>query len=160
MKDENTVDEQHDAPDGLPSIEEILPHRPPMLLLERVFSSTEDQARGRARIPAALVSCGDRKTVGRDPVVPVVLAMEMAAQLAAYHASLPAWRGGAHAKDRGFLVRLTQVECDRPTLVPDAATDVRVELTGHMSRLAMYRVEIGPQGDAFVRGQLNIMSMA
>lgn len=93
-------------------------------------------------------------------MVPVILAIEMAAQLAAYHASLPAWRAGAGAADRGFLVRLTDVECERTTLEADVSMDVRVELTGHMSRLAMYSVVVRHEGADVVRGRLNIMSVS
>ena len=154
MTENETAAESGSAGDAeLPAIEEILPHRRGMLFLESVTDYAEDRAAGRARIPPALCG-GDEGT----PVVPVVLAMEMAAQLAAFHASMPAWRSGEAARDRGFLVRLTKVECERPTLEMDVPLDVRVELTGSMSRLAMYRVEVGPDGAPFVRGRLNIMS--
>ena len=141
--------------DGLPPIQEILPHRDTMLFLEEVTASLEDRAMGRARIPEALSMSGNEA-----PAAPIALAMEMAAQLAAYHASLPAWREGAEARDRGFLVRLTKVECERPTVEVGVSLDVRVELTGSMSRLAMYTVSVGPEGGEYVRGQLNIMSVA
>lgn len=158
--EDRTVTDQNHATragtgDGLPPIQEILPHRDTMLFLEEVTASLEDRAMGRARIPEALSMSGNEA-----PAAPIALAMEMAAQLAAYHASLPAWREGAEARDRGFLVRLTKVECERPTVEVGVSLDVRVELTGSMSRLAMYTVSVGPEGGECVRGQLNIMSVA
>lgn len=145
--------EEAGGPGELPPIQEILPHRRAMLFLEAVLASTEDRAHGRARIPAALCASD-----GARSLVPSTLAMEMAAQLAAYHASLPAWRKGADARDRGFLVRLTNCECSRSTLEVEVSFDVRVELTGSMSRLAMYKVVVGQDGEEFLHGQLNIMS--
>lgn len=86
----------------LPPLDVLLPHRPPMRLVEGVTGFVEDGVRCRVVMPP---DC----PLARDGSAPGLALVEMAAQAAAVHGALTAPGGGAPATP-GAIVGLPEVD--------------------------------------------------
>ena len=89
-----------------PPIEELLPHRAPMILLDRVEDDEED-----------FITCGitlrDDSSFVENGSVPAVVATEYMAQCVATYAGLKAVRGGGEVRV-GYIIgaRLVELEIE------------------------------------------------
>lgn len=131
-----------------PPVRELIPHRPPMLFVERILGEADDGATCLARVPSAcaLVASG---------VAPAFVALEAAAQTAAVWEALKRSReGGAFAARTGYLVSLRDVVLHRRTIPADADLIVSIRLAAMASPLSTYAVEVAVEGDLVLRGTI------
>ena len=136
-------------PTTLP-MEELLPHRPPMLLLDRVVEVREEGMRCAAVVQAdAVFVRGDR--LGRCALVEY-LAQTMAA--------LVGWQGRVAGGDevrRGYLVAARGVEFSGgPVNVGDELV-VDVVQEAALGDYGSYRGEVRLRGEVVCRGNLKVM---
>jgi predicted hotdog family 3-hydroxylacyl-ACP dehydratase len=136
------------TPRGVPPLAELLPHRPPMLFIQRVLGEADDGATCLARIPEA---CG-LVTEGRAPAL---VALEVAAQTAATWEALRRSREIASNAPRiGYLVSARDVAFHRATLPPEADLIASIRLEALAPPLAIYAVELAFEGELAMRGTI------
>jgi predicted hotdog family 3-hydroxylacyl-ACP dehydratase len=93
----------------MPSIEDLIPHRPPMRLLDELVSHSDEATLCRVRITAG-------STFVRHGQVPALVAVEYIAQCISVHATMQSIRaaGGAKVTPRiGYLIGVRQFELHR-----------------------------------------------
>ena len=136
------------APRGTAPIAELVPHRPPMLFVERFLGEADDGATCLGRIPAAsaLVTNGS---------APALVALEVAAQTAAVWESVRRSRdsGAAEAKT-GYLVSLRDVVFHRTTIPADAELIASIRLAATAPPLTTYTVAVSIFGEPVVTGTI------
>jgi 3-hydroxymyristoyl/3-hydroxydecanoyl-(acyl carrier protein) dehydratase len=133
---------------GAPPLAELIPHRPPMLFVERIVGEANDGATCLARVPAAcaLVSRGS---------TPAFVALEAAAQTAAAWEALRRSRVSGEPSPRsGYLVSLRDVALHRPTIPADADLHVSIRLVASAPPLATYDVDAVVEGELVLRGTI------
>jgi len=133
---------------GVPPLEELIPHRPPMLFVERVLGEADDGATCRGRVPhaCALVAGG---------VTPTFVALELAAQTAAVWEAWRRSRASAAAAVRmGYLVSLKDVVLHRSTIPADAELFASIRLVAAATPLTTYAVEIVVEGGLALSGTI------
>jgi len=133
---------------GVPPLEELIPHRPPMRFVHRMLGEAEDGATGLGRVPhdCALVEGG---------VTPAFVALELAAQTAAVW---EAWRRSrattAGAVRMGYLVSIKDVLLYRSTVPADADLFASIRLVDAAPPLTTYAVEIVVEGGLALSGTI------
>lgn len=130
------------------SIEDLIPHRPPMRFVERILVEAERGATALARIPraCALVSGG---------LSPTYVALEAAAQTAAAWEALRRSRGGGDAGARmGYLVSLKDVVAHRGAIPADSDLTVSVRLEALAPPLANYAFDVAIDGALVLSGAI------
>jgi 3-hydroxyacyl-[acyl-carrier-protein] dehydratase len=133
---------------GAPSLDALIPHRPPMLFVERILGEADDGLSCLARIPGAcaLVTSGSS---------PAFVGLEAAAQSAAVWESLARSRdSGAPSAQTGYLVSLRDVVLHRPTLPADAELIVSIRLVASAPPLTTYTVDLAVFGEHALRGTI------
>jgi predicted hotdog family 3-hydroxylacyl-ACP dehydratase len=131
---------------------QLLPHRPPMLLVEEVEEATDDGVACLGRVP-------DDHPYAAGGVAPVVLGIEVCAQAAAVWAGLRARasdpEGAAVAE--GYLTTLREVSFAEHELPAGVALRARVTLDSRMGPLAVYRarLERADDGGLVLEGTLS-----
>ena len=136
------------APRGAPPPAELIPHRPPMLFVDRILGEADDGATCLGRIPAAcaLVSRGS---------TPAFVALEVAAQTAACWESLRRSRdAGAPAPLTGYLVSVREVVLYRPTVPVEADLISSVRLVATAPPLTTYAVDVSVFGELALSGTI------
>jgi 3-hydroxyacyl-[acyl-carrier-protein] dehydratase len=136
------------APRGAPPIRELIPHRPPMLFVERILGVADDGATCLGRVPheCALVTGGS---------VPAFVALEAATQTAAVWEALRRSGGpGPAAARMGYLVSLKDVLLRRGMIPADADLIASIRLVGEASPLTMYAVDVSVEGELALRGTI------
>jgi predicted hotdog family 3-hydroxylacyl-ACP dehydratase len=133
---------------GLPPLDALLPHRPPMRFIESILAETADSLTCAASIPSvcALVSGGS---------VPAVVGLEAAAQAAAAWEALQRRRAGGVAAPRvGYLVALRDVVFFAARIPADRSLRVTVTLEAAAPPLSHYRAALSLNGRPLVRGMI------
>lgn len=133
---------------GAPPLGELIPHRPPMLFVERILGEAEDGLTCLARVPAAcaLVTRGS---------TPAFVALEAAAQTAAVWEALARSRDTGEPPARiGYLVSLRDVVLHRPTLPVDADLIISIRLVATAPPLTTYAVDAAVYGELALRGTI------
>lgn len=133
---------------GLPSLDELLPHRPPMRFIESVLAETAESLTCVASIPSAcaLASGGS---------APSVAGLEAAAQAAAAWEAMRRRRaGGAGAPRVGYLVALRNVVFFADRIPADRPLRVTVTLEAAVLPLSHYRAALSLNGRPLVRGMI------
>jgi len=133
---------------GVPPVEELIPHRPPMLFVERVLGEADDGVTCRGRVPmgCALVAGG---------VTPTFVALELAAQSAAVWEALRRSRAKtAGAVRMGYLVSIKNVVVHRSTIPADAELFASIRLVAEATPLTTYAVEIAVEGALALSGAI------
>lgn len=136
-----------------PDVTTLLPHRPPILLVESVVEERDDGVVCRGRVP-------EGGPLARGGVAPVVLALELAAQTAAVHAALASRRDGAPGADPsaspmsargepaiGLLASIGDACFAVPELPAGAPLLASVTAAGSMPPLTLYRVRVVAEDD-------------
>jgi len=127
-------------PRDVPPIEQLIPHRAPMLFVEQLLGEAEDGATCLGRIPAGcpLVSAG---------VTPAFVALELAAQAAAV------WEGRRRAgvpghlpSVTGYLVSVKDAVLHRAAIPAESDLFASVRLTARVPPLTTYAVEVVVEG--------------
>lgn len=136
------------APRGALPIRELIPHRPPMLFVDRVLGEAEDGATCVGRIPGA---CALVEKGGAAAFV----ALEFAAQTAAVWEALRRSRASGPAAARtGYLVSLKDVVLSRPAIPADAELIASVQLSAMAAPLSTYAVDVSVFGERVLRGTI------
>ena len=133
---------------GLPSLDELLPHRPPMRFIESILAETADSLSCVASIPFAcpLASGGS---------VPAVAGLEAAAQAAAVWEAVQRSRiGDVGAPRVGYLVALRDVVFFADRIPADRSLRVTVTLEAAALPLSHYRAMLFLDGRPLVRGMI------
>ena len=136
------------APRGAPSLRELIPHRPPMLFVERIVGVADDGATCLGRVPGAfaLVAGGS---------VPAFVALEAAAQTAAVWEAHRRSRASVAAEARmGYLVSLKDVVLYRGTIPAETDLIASVRLVAEAAPLTTYAVEVVVEGELALRGTI------
>lgn len=136
------------APRGAPPLAELIPHRPPMLFVERILGEADDGATCLGRIPAgcALVSRGS---------TPAFVALEVAAQTAAVWESLRRSReSGTPGLLSGYLVSLRDVVLHRPAVPADADLIASIRLVAAAPPLTTYAADVSVFGELALTGTI------
>jgi predicted hotdog family 3-hydroxylacyl-ACP dehydratase len=136
------------AASGAPKVQELIPHRPPMLFVERLLGEADDGASCLGRIPhdCALVASG---------YVPAFVALECAAQTAAVWEALRRSRGGSPASPKtGYLVSIRDVILFRHTIPVEADLIATVRLAALAPPLANYSVDVSVEGARALSGTI------
>lgn len=135
-----------DPPSGLPRLDELLPHEPPMRFVERVAALTDEGITCLARIPdeCALVAQG---------TAPALVALEAAAQAAAVWESLRRWREDASPQPGiGYLVSVRDATLHRETIRAGADLYAAIRLLTLAGPLCTYAVEVITEDALMLRG--------
>ncbi len=131
-----------------PSLDALLPQRPPMRLVTAILNATEDGILCSACIPAKCpLVFGDS--------APALAGLEVAAQAAAAWEAIRRWREAGTATPRiGYLVALRDVVlfAERLPIDQSLLTAVRIEATA--PPLTHYRVEVSLGGLPIVIGTI------
>jgi len=133
---------------GLAPLDELIPHRPPMRLVETVLGEADEGAtcRGRVSRACALVSGG---------TAPALVALEAAAQTAAVWEALRRSRAeGAPSARIGYLVSAHDVTIHRATIPADTDLYASVRLSGLAGPLSQYAIEVVTEGTVALRGTI------
>lgn len=136
----------HPSLGDFPPLDELVPHRPPALLLQRLIARTEDGLAAVAAVPR------DSPFVRRGRV-PALLALEMAAQAAA---ALEALAGLAGPPRLGYLVGIRGATLPHPWLPVETQLRVEIRSAGRVPPLAVYALTV--TGDAvYGTGTLSVL---
>jgi 3-hydroxyacyl-[acyl-carrier-protein] dehydratase len=131
-----------------PSLDDLLPHRPPMRFLTSILQQTADGLTCTARIPGtcALVRGGS---------APATASIEAAAQAAAAWEALRRWSNTGIAASRvGYLVAMREVAFFTGRIPADRDLLVSVSLEGAAPPLTHYRFEVSLEGILLTRGTI------
>jgi 3-hydroxyacyl-[acyl-carrier-protein] dehydratase len=134
-----------------PPLDALLPHRPPMRLVEGFVGEAEDGATCLARIPAG-------SGLARGGLAPAVALLEAAAQTAAAWEGLRRSRAGpgdaGHGPRVGYLVSAREVVLDRGAIPVEEPLQATVILEAHAAPLAHYAVTVAFRGEVALRGKI------
>lgn len=130
----------------IPSLDQLLPHRPPMRFIQSVLAETTESLVCSACIPStcALVNNSD---------TPAVVGLEAAAQAAAVWETLQRLRTQGAAEPRvGYLVALRDVVFYADRIPADQELIITVRLEAAAPPLCHYQVEVCLGGKTLLRG--------
>ena len=132
---------------GVPPLEALIPHRPPMLFVHRLLGEADDGATCLGRVPhaCALVTGG---------VTPTFVALELAAQTAAVWEAWRRSRTGTGAVRMGYLVSIKDVVLRRSTIPADADLFASIRLVVAAPPLTTYAVEVVVEGGLALSGTI------
>ncbi len=139
-----------DAPDdGARRIaDELLPHRPPMRLVEAVVDWSDSAARCRGRV-------GDGCPLGDGRIAPAWVLIEVAAQAAAVHAGLRA--GDVGPRPPGAIVGLPVVELECGAVPCGRSLLAEVEIIRAMPPAMVYRAVVSGGGARLISGEITVV---
>jgi len=133
---------------GVPPLDQLIPHRPPMRFVERILGEAEDGATCLSRVPAAcaLVTRG---------VTPTFVALEAAAQTAAVWEALRRSRDAGAASSRmGYLVSLKDAVFYQRTIPAETDLITTIRLVASAPPLTTYVVDVTVLGECALRGTI------
>lgn len=134
----------HDAP----PMDALVPHRPPMRLVERFLGEAEDGATCLARI-------AESGAFAQGAAAPAIAMLEAAAQTAAAWEALRRSRVASGGEPRiGYLVSARDVVLDRATVPVEADLHATVRLDAHAPPLSHYVVSVAVLGKIALRGTI------
>jgi 3-hydroxyacyl-[acyl-carrier-protein] dehydratase len=131
-----------------PALDALLPHRPPMRLVDSLVRETADGLVCTARVPPACA-------LAEHGVAPALAGVEAAAQTAAVWEALRRWRRGNDGAVRiGYLVALRDITLFAEHVAADAPMLTAVRLEAAAPPLTHYRIETCVDGKVLLRGTI------
>lgn len=133
-----------------PDIERLVPHRAPMLLIDRIVAATDDDVTAEARVDAASIFAVD------GAGVPSYVGLEMMAQ------TVCAYDGLQRFNERptplvGFLLGCRKYTVQRPYLEPGRVLTVTARVLLHHGEMASFACHIrGGDTVDFAEASLNV----
>lgn len=118
---------------SVPPLDRLIPHRPPMRLIEEVLGESAEGFVCRGRIPAELST---------DGAASPLLGLEMGAQAAAVLAALGREGVAGGEPGLGYLVSIREARFECPELPAERLLTVRVRATGGVLPLTTYEIRI------------------
>lgn len=138
----------------LPDIDSLIPHRPPMRLIDRVIEIEDDTITALASVPA------NGPFVGAEADPPGYMVVEMMAQ------TVGAWDGWQRRQrggglEVGFLLGTRRLRCDRLTLTPGTLVRIEARMLFSDGELASFACT-AREGEAepFAEATLNVFCPA
>ena len=129
------------------AIEELVPHRPPMLLIDKVRASSEGQIECAARV-------AEDSIFARDGRVPSVVLMEYMAQAIAARNQLIAVQEGGPKK--GMLLGCRKMTLHGPSIPVGADVIIRATVLRESGGVAIYSCEAISDGVLSAEAQLTV----
>lgn len=134
---------------GSADLDNLLPHRPPMRMIEAIEGETDGGVECTARVPGG-------SAFDSGGTAPALVALEMAAQTAAVFEALRRCRDTGQASPRvGYLVGARDVEFGRSRVPVGEALRAAVRLSGLALPLSTYAFEVARQGEVVASGTLS-----
>ena len=134
---------------GLPGLDDLLPHRPPMRLVEAIESEMDGGVSCAVRVP-------ERSAFDAAGSAPALVALEMAAQAAAASEALRRFREEGVAGPRvGYLVGARDVEFTRARVPVGESLHATVRLSGMALPLCTYAFDVARGTEVVARGTLS-----
>lgn len=135
---------------SIPHIERLVPHRPPMLLIDRIIEAAEDRVTAEARIdPACVFAVGDEG-------VPSYVGLEMMAQTVCAYDGLRHFDKGL-PPPIGFLLGCRRYTVRRPYLLPGEVLTITARMLLYDGDMASFDCSIRDDAAAkFAEGSLNV----
>lgn len=134
---------------GLPALDELLPHRPPMRFVEGVEMELDDGLVCAVRVP-------ERSPFTTGNSAPALVALEMAAQSAAVFEALVRRRQTEGGPPRlGYLVGAHQVGFARGRVPAGRALAAVVRLSGIAPPLSTYAFEVADGSEVVASGAMS-----
>lgn len=132
-----------------PNLDELLPHRPPMRMVETIEGEAEDGLECGARLGAG-------SAFDSGGTAPALVAIEMAAQTAALFEALRRRREGGPAGARlGYLVGARDVEFSCARVPVGESLRVAVRLSAMALPLSNYLFQVAREGVVVASGTLS-----
>jgi len=136
-------------PSGVPDLDDLLPHRPPMRLVEGIEAETDGGVVCSMRVP-------ERSAFTERGSAPALIALEMAAQSAAVFEALLRFRGAEGGGARvGYLVGARDVRFARDRVPVGQTLFAAVRLSGNAPPLCTYDFDVAGSGGMVAAGTLS-----
>jgi predicted hotdog family 3-hydroxylacyl-ACP dehydratase len=137
------------APSTFPPIAQLVPHKPPMLLLDRVVAYSGDVVTCEVEIrpDSPFVSAGEG--------VPGIVGLEYMAQCVAVYAGLSAHSKGEGARI-GFLLGSRDVRIDADAFPVGDRLTIEAKRSWGENDLGSFACEVRRGADVVVRGSLTV----
>ncbi|PRQ07658.1 ApeP family dehydratase [Enhygromyxa salina] len=141
----------------LPPVAELLPHEPPMILIDELveWSPTRSLVRAEVRASGPFTLTGELPgEVGGQ--VPATVLLEYMAQAIA---AAEGMRGRGEARAPGLLLGTRELELDTPAIAVGDTLEIRVEhsFSDPDSGLACYDCEVHGSGQRLAAARVNVM---
>lgn len=134
---------------GVPELDDLLPHRPPMRFVEGIESETDDGVVCAVRVP-------ERSAFNAGGSAPALVALEMAAQTAAVCEALRRFRETGDAGARvGYLVGARDVRFARTSLPVGETLFAAVRLSGIALPLCTYAFDVARESEVVASGTVS-----
>ncbi|HEU4400642.1 MAG TPA: hypothetical protein VFT43_00925 [Candidatus Polarisedimenticolia bacterium] len=131
------------------NLDDLLPHRPPMRLVEGIEAETDGGAVCAVRLP-------ERSALAEKGSAPALVALEMAAQSAALFEALSRLRETRTAGARlGYLVGARDVRFARPRVPAGRTFLATVRVSGNAPPLCTYTFEVADGGEVVASGTVS-----
>lgn len=138
-----------DASPPFPPVQTLVPHGPPMLLLDEVYAFSTEEAACRCRIR-------DTHPLLRDGKLPAVIGLELMAQCTAVYLGMLT-RRMAQTPGGGLLAGAPKLEVCIDAFEIDDTLDVRVARVWGQGRVWRFDGEVRRDGRCVVRGTLDVI---
>jgi len=134
---------------GVPVLDDLLPHRPPMRFVEEIVTETDGGVVCAVRVP-------ERSAFGAEGSAPALVALEMAAQSAAIFEALHRFRETGDTGPRiGYLVGARDVHFARARLPAGETLFAAVRLSGIALPLCTYAFDVRLGSDVVASGTVS-----
>ncbi|MCB9566572.1 MAG: hypothetical protein H6710_05060 [Myxococcales bacterium] len=134
---------------ALPSVAVMLPHRPPMVLIDAVVAYEGDTITCRRTIAA------DEPYVEEGGVVPAAVAIEYIAQAVAVQRGVDGWLRGLPVS-KGVLAAARALELHVDALAVGDELTIRAQALGQMAHIASFRGVVERRGEVVAEAQIQV----
>ena len=134
---------------GVPDLDDLLPHRPPMRFVEGIDSDTDDSV-------VCAVRVSERNAFNDGGSAPALVTLEMAAQSAAVYEALRRFRETGNAGARvGYLVGARDVRFARARVPAGETFHATVRLSGIALPLCTYAFDVAWRSEVVASGTVS-----
>jgi predicted hotdog family 3-hydroxylacyl-ACP dehydratase len=137
----------------LPDIRDLIPHEPPMLLLDRIVSYIDDTVTCEVQIKAESAFLEENQ--GAEKQVPAVLGLEYMAQCVAAYAGITAQRQG-RAPRIGFLIGCRELRLATEGFSVGDTLTVEARWVWGENELGSFACQVTRAGQKVVWGTLSV----
>ena len=137
---------EHEA---LPALAELLPHEPPMMLLDRVVERSDERI-------VCTASVADAGVFADDGAVPACVCLEYIAQACAAFMGISA-RSREEPVRPGFLLGCRSLDLEVESLRAGETVEIRVERTSSAAAAASFDGVVMRGDETIARGQVSVI---
>lgn len=135
--------------DMLPSVEDVVPHRPPMLLLDRLVAWDGERVLCEVRIGEGT------RFLAADAMVPAVVGLEYMAQAVAAFAGLKARAAGGEPR-LGFLIGCRELLLGTDGFRPGDVLEIEAKHVWGETEVGSFACQVRRAGAVLVTGALTV----